>query len=83
MLSIKVESNIEGIIKTTTVDVLNENGKNAVKKDIGKYVTMEIKDVEYLTDEQKQSVIAALANQIKILIGKEVKEFKCPYHEGR
>ena len=69
---IKVESITEDIIKTTTVDVLNENGKNAVKKDIGKYITMEIKDVEYLTEEQKQSVITAVANQIKILIGKEV-----------
>ncbi len=69
---IKVESVTENIIKTTTVDVLNENGKNAVKKDIGKYITMEIKDVEYLTEEQKQSVITAVANQIKILIGKEV-----------
>lgn len=69
---VKVESRTEDIIKTTTVDVLNENGKNAVKKDIGKYITMEIKDVEYLTEEQKQSVITAVANQIKILIGKEV-----------
>ena len=69
---IKVESITEDIIKTTTVDVLNENGKNAVKKDIGKYITMEIRDVEYLTDEQKQSVITAVANQINILIGKEV-----------
>jgi len=69
---IKVESIKEDIIKTTTVDVLNENGKNAVKKDIGKYITMEIKDVEYLTNEQKQSVITAVANQIKILIGKDV-----------
>ena len=69
---IKVESKIEDIIKITTVDVLNENGKNAVKKDIGKYITMEIKDVEYLTDEQKQAVISSLSNQIKILIGKEV-----------
>lgn len=69
---VKVESKTEDIIKTTTVDVLNENGKNAVKKDIGKYITMEIKDVEYLTEEQKQSVITAVANEIKILIGKEV-----------
>ena len=69
---IKVESKTEDSIKITTVDVLNENGKNAVKKDIGKYVTMEIRDVEYLTDEQKQAAIAAVANQIKILIGRDV-----------
>lgn len=69
---VKVESKTEDIIKTTTVDVLNENGRNAVKKDIGKYITMEIKDVEYLTEEQKLAVITAVANEIKILIGKEV-----------
>lgn len=68
---IKVESKQEDIIKTITVDVLNENGKKAVKKDIGKYVTMEIKEVEYLTDDQKQKVISTLAQQINILIGKK------------
>lgn len=69
---IKVKTKSDEIVKTTTVDVLNENGKNAVKKDIGKYITMEIKDVEYLTDEQKQSVISELSEQIKVLIGRDV-----------
>ena len=69
---IKVESAEEDILKITTVDVLNENGKNAVKKDVGKYVTMEMKEVEYLTDEQKRNVIDALAKQIRLVIGKEV-----------
>ncbi len=69
---IKVESKTEDILTITTVDVLNENGKNAVKKDIGKYVTMEMKEVEYLTDEQKQKVIEALADQIRTVIGRDV-----------
>lgn len=69
---IKVETKTEDVLKTTIVDVLNENGKNAVKKDIGKYITMEINDVEYITDEQKQSVISTLSEQIKTLIGREV-----------
>jgi len=69
---IKVESKTEDILTITTVDVLNENGKDAVKKDIGKYVTMEMKEVEYLTDEQKQKIIEALANQIKNVIGRDV-----------
>lgn len=69
---IKVESKKEDILTITTVDVLNENGKDAVKKDIGKYVTMEMKEVEYLTDEQKQKIIEALANQIKNVIGRDV-----------
>ncbi len=69
---IKVETKSEEMVKTTTVDVLNENGKNAVKKDIGKYITIEISDVEYLTEEQKQRVISALSEQIKILIGRNL-----------
>jgi len=69
---IKVETKSNDIVNTTIVDVLNENGKNAVKKDIGKYITMEIKDVEYLTDEQKQSVISVLSDQIRVLIGNDV-----------
>ena len=69
---IKVESKTEDILTITTVDVLNENGKDAVKKDIGKYVTMEMKEVEYLTDDQKQKIIEALANQIKNVIGRAV-----------
>ena len=72
---IKVESVSDDIVKTTTVDVLNEHGKEAVKKDIGKYITMEIKEVEYLTDEQKQKVIMELANQIKELIDKNANSF--------
>ena len=66
---IKVETNLEDILKITTVDVLNENGSRAVKKDIGKYITMEITDVEYITDEQKEKIVLNLANQIKLLIG--------------
>ena len=66
---IKVETNNLESVKITTVDVLNENGKNAVGKDIGKYITMEIEDVEYLTEKTKEKIIDVLANQIKILVG--------------
>ena len=69
---INVETVEEDILKITTVDVINENGKSAVKKDIGKYITIEMKEVEYLTDEQKQSIIDALAKQIRFVIGKDV-----------
>ena len=37
---IKVESKTDDMLTITTVDVLNENGKNAVKKDIGKYLSV-------------------------------------------
>ena len=69
---IKVESKEDDVLKITTVDVLDDNGKEALGKDIGKYITMEFKEIDYLTDEQKQNIIKALAEQIKLLAGENV-----------
>ena len=65
---IKVISNEEEGFTTTVVDVLNENGSKAVDKEIGKYITVEISEVEYLQDEVKQKIIKSLSEQIKSLI---------------
>lgn len=68
---IKVETkNQEGII-TTVVDVLNENGKEAVKKEIGKYITIEIADLSKIEKENNEEVIKILAEEVKKLIGSE------------
>jgi len=72
---IKIETVTDDIMNITTVDVLNDAGKIAVQKDIGKYITMELKELEYLTEEQKQKVTLSLAEQIKKLIGKEANSF--------
>lgn len=69
---IKVTSENSNVSKTTIVEVLNENGKNAVGKDVGKYITMEITDIEYLTDDQKQQIISELAKQIDLLVGDNI-----------
>lgn len=60
----------EGVI-TTTVNVLNENGAKAVSKEVGKYVTMEVPDMEYLQDEKKEAIASALAQEIKEMIGED------------
>ena len=70
---IKVESNDLDILKITTVDVLNENGANAVKKEIGKYITIELREVECLEDNEKQKIISEVANNIKKLTGEYKK----------
>lgn len=66
---IKVETKNLDIAKVTTVDVLNENGKNALGKDIGKYITIEIDDVEYLTEDIKERIIDVVSEKIKLLVG--------------
>ena len=65
---IKVESKNSGKFSTTVVDVLNENGKNAVGKEVGKYITIETGDVEYLDENDKDLLITEVANNIELLI---------------
>lgn len=67
---IKIDTNNQKYLSVTTVDVLNENGKDAVGKDIGKYVTIELNNMVDLTDEEKEAIISELKKQINILVGK-------------
>lgn len=66
---VEVVSKVDNEIITTTVNVLNENGKKALSKDIGKYVTMEIQDIKYIDDERKNKIIEILSKEIAELIG--------------
>lgn len=68
---VKVESKNDEIVTTTVVDVLNENGATALSKEIGKYITMEIKDIKYLEEKDKNKIINTLSNEIKNLIGED------------
>lgn len=70
---IKVETEKENKLITTTVDILNDNGEKVIGKPIGKYITMELLELEYLNDEEKHQIIRKLAEQIKILIGDNIK----------
>lgn len=69
---IKVESNTSNGVITTVVDVLNENGEKAVQKEIGKYITIEIKDFTTLDDEEVDEISNVLSEQIKTLIDSNI-----------
>lgn len=64
---ISVKSDTDNGFKTTVVEVINENGKRALKKEIGKYITIEFDEVEYMEENIKQSLVKNLADQIKLL----------------
>lgn len=68
---IKVESSTDKNVTSTVVDILNEDASKLLSKDIGKYITLEIKDLNYLDDLSKENVIKNVSNQIKSLINKE------------
>lgn len=65
---IKVENKQSGKINTTIVDVLNENGKAAVGKELGKYITIEVQDIEYLEEAEKENLITELSNNLETLV---------------
>ncbi len=71
---IEVISDIQNSVIITTVNVLNENGAKALSKDIGKYITIEIKDVKYLDDEDKKMVVQTVSSILKELVGKNKNE---------
>ena len=55
-------------VKVTTVDIINENGEKALSKKIGTYITIETLNIEYLSEEEKQTLIYKVAEQIKLLV---------------
>lgn len=68
---IKVNTESRNGIVTTVVDVLNEQGKEALKKEIGKYITIEISDLSKLEKENNDEVASVLSNKLKELIGSD------------
>lgn len=68
---IKVENSSDNGVVTTIVDVLNKNGEEAVKKKQGKYITIEIKDFEYIEENDKERIQNELSENIKLLIGED------------
>lgn len=60
--------NVEGKIKVTKVKVLNERGKEKIGKDIGTYITIEIKEIEIINEEEIEKISKILSEQISELI---------------
>ena len=69
-----ISNNIENV-EVVRVNVLNEDGKEALKKDIGTYITIETNDIKYMDDEEENKLINVVANELKELLkNKSVKE---------
>ena len=68
---IKVENKVEDGVTTTVVDVLNENGKEAVKKDIGRYITIDINETIDLK-EDSDKIAKVLSNSINSMIDNDI-----------
>lgn len=60
--------NISDKISVTTVKVLNENGSKLLGKDIGNYITINIENIEVITNEELKQVIDIFSRELIKLI---------------
>ena len=80
-----VENEVEGIesqqedvnekIKMTRVKITSEQGEQAIGKPKGEYITIDIKKINLLTEEELEDASKILAEELKRLIGEKI-EFK-------
>ena len=71
-----VETEVEDIsekIKVTRVKIVNEEGEQAIGKPKGDYITIDIKKINLLTDEELEKSSQVLAEELKKLISEKVQ----------
>lgn len=77
-----IENEVDGIeteeekegedIITTRVKVLNEQGEKAIGKPIGNYITIDIKNLRYASDDEIQRASERLTKELKVLLEKHI-----------
>ena len=55
-------------IRITRVEILNEEGKKALEKPIGNYITIDLKKISNISDNQKDNIINIISNELSKLI---------------
>lgn len=65
-----ITKSVESDCNITHVEIINETGEKALGKPIGNYITIEIKDVSIITEDEKQKIIEIVSKKIKNLIVK-------------
>lgn len=78
-----IENEIDGIeseeeeiedIKITRVNIINEQGEQALKKPIGSYVTIDVKKINNIAMEKEDKIVEVLANEISKIVDKHIKK---------
>lgn len=63
----EIEEKSDGV-RITRVKILDEEGKKALDKDIGNYITIDCKKITNLSDETEDNIIQIISDEIKGLI---------------
>lgn len=65
---IRVTSFSNENVIVTEVEVLNENGENVIKKQKGKYITIQIQDFDIIDENEKENIQKNISEEIKKVI---------------
>ena len=68
------EENVNDYINVSRVKVTNENGKNAIGKPIGNYITIDFKNLKIAGEDEIQIASETLTKELKNLLQKHVQE---------
>ena len=71
---IEVDNNeIDENFKITRVKITNENGEKAIGKPIGNYITMDIKNIKIVDEEDIEKTSNILSEEIKKLVNEQIE----------
>lgn len=68
------EENVNEYINVSRVKVTNENGKNAIGKPIGNYITIDFKNLKIAGEDEIQIASETLTKELKNLLQKHIQE---------
>ena len=66
------EANVDENIKVSRVKITNENGEQAIGKKKGMYVTIDLKDLKNIDENEIQKASDTLSNELKTIIKKNI-----------
>lgn len=65
---------ISDSINVYKVDVLDEEGANSIQKPIGTYVTIDVKKMKNIQDDEKEKIAYAVSSELQQIINKQISK---------
>ena len=66
------DKQISDSIHVYKVDVINKEGADAIQKPIGTYVTIDVKKMKNIQDDEKEKIAYAVSSELQQLINKQI-----------
>lgn len=67
------DKQVSDTIHVYKVDVTDKNGEDAIQKPIGTYVTIDVKKMKNIDEEEKEKIAYTISSELKELIKKQVE----------